>query len=83
MTKDAKSPSSDESLRACFVATDEIVDGLVGVMAFLELVRDQGSEELRLEAQRAVTACEFMALFLGCLQRALADLRLVTPEDRP
>lgn len=82
MTEEAASPSSDESLRACFLATDEIVDGLMSMMAFSHRVQEQGSEELRREAQSAVIACEFMALFLGCLQRALADLRLVTPEDR-
>lgn len=82
MKEPTATPSADESLRACFIACDHILEGVVEQMAFCRAAREDGPGDWKEAAQRACDQIEFMALFVGVMQRALTDLRLVIPEER-
>jgi hypothetical protein len=79
MSDTAATPSPDDSLRACFLAYDNMVDDLGHVMAFIQAASEDGPEEWKEAAQSAGDRMGFALAFLGVMQKALTDLRLATP----
>lgn len=80
MTDITETPKPDDSLKACFIAFDHIMEGVTDMMTFCAAARENGPVEWMEEANKAYQAGKFVALFLGVMQGGLTDLRIATPE---
>ena len=74
----------NQALKNAFWITDVLVEGLPEVLDFVLSIRHPaqaaGVPELDADAARAAESLQGMAVALGILRGALADLRIALPE---